>query len=104
MRKAFLWIIEEFPIYQYHVTSAGQSSNWTTSGIKQHILAVDLTFIELLFISVKISFKEIQQKWQLLIEESDKCNNNLAKEGYELPDIQFCAHMRSQISKLMPFT
>ena len=34
--------IEEFPIigfYLYHVTSAGQSSNWTTSGIKQ----VDLT-------------------------------------------------------------
>ena len=31
--------IEEFPIngfYLYHVTSAGQSSNWTTSGIKQH--------------------------------------------------------------------
>ena len=29
--------IEEFPIigfYLYHVTSAGQSSNWTTSGIK----------------------------------------------------------------------
>ena len=40
------FIIEEFPIigfYLYHVTSAGQSSNWTTSGIKQHILAVDLT-------------------------------------------------------------
>ena len=39
-------IIEEFPIigfYLYHVTSAGQSSNWTTSGIKQHILAVDFT-------------------------------------------------------------
>ena len=38
--------IEEFPIigfYLYHVTSAGQSSNWTTSGIKQHILTVDLT-------------------------------------------------------------
>ena len=34
--------IEEFPIigfYLYHVTSAGESSNWTTSGIKQ----VDLT-------------------------------------------------------------
>ena len=32
--------IEEFPIigfYLYHVTSAGQSSNWTTSGKKQHI-------------------------------------------------------------------
>ena len=28
-----------------------------------------------------------------------KCNNNLTKEGYELPDIQFWAHMRSQISK-----
>ena len=29
-------LIEEFPIigfYLYHVTSAGQSSNWTTSGI-----------------------------------------------------------------------
>ena len=39
-------LIEEFPIigfYLYHVTSAGQSSNWTTSGIKQHILTVDLT-------------------------------------------------------------
>ena len=39
-------VIEEFPIigfYLYHVTSAGQSSNWTTSGIKQHILTVDLT-------------------------------------------------------------
>ena len=39
-------LIEEFPIigfYLYHVTSAGQSSNWTTSGIKQHILNVDLT-------------------------------------------------------------
>ena len=38
--------IEEFPIigfYLYQVTSAGQSSNWTTSGIKQHILAVDFT-------------------------------------------------------------
>ena len=35
-------LIEEFPIiefYLYHVTSAGESSNWTTSGIKQ----VDLT-------------------------------------------------------------
>ena len=35
--------IEEFPIigfYLYHVTLAGQSSNWTTSGIKQHILTV----------------------------------------------------------------
>ena len=31
-----------------------------------------------------------------------KCNNNLTKEGYELPDIQFWAHMRSQISKPMP--
>ena len=34
-------LIEEFPIigfYLYHVTSAGQSSNWTTSGIKKHIL------------------------------------------------------------------
>ena len=29
--------------YLYHVTSAGQFSNWTTSGIKQHILTVDLT-------------------------------------------------------------
>ena len=38
-------IIEEFPIigfYLYHVTSAGQSSNWTTSGTKQYILTVDL--------------------------------------------------------------
>ena len=38
-------VIEEFSIigfYLYHVTSAGQSSNWTTSGIKQHILAVEL--------------------------------------------------------------
>ena len=29
-------LIDEFPIigfYLYHVTSAGQSSNWTTSGI-----------------------------------------------------------------------
>ena len=37
--------IEEFPIigfYLYHVTSTGQSSNWTTSGIKQHILTVSL--------------------------------------------------------------
>ena len=37
--------IEEFPIigfYLYHLTSAGQSSNWTTSGIKQHILTDDL--------------------------------------------------------------
>ena len=33
-------LIEEFPIigfYLYHVTSAGQYSNWTTSGLKQHI-------------------------------------------------------------------
>ena len=32
--------IEEFPIigfYLYHVTSAGQSSNWTTSGILSNI-------------------------------------------------------------------
>ena len=39
--------IEEFPIigfYLYHVTSTGQSSNWTTSGIKQHILTVDLLY------------------------------------------------------------
>ena len=44
--KLVLNTIEEFPIigfYLYHVTSAGQSSNWTTSGIKQHILAVDFT-------------------------------------------------------------
>ena len=31
-----------------------------------------------------------------------KCNNNFTKEGYELPGIQFWAHMRSQISKPMP--
>ena len=31
-----------------------------------------------------------------------KCNNNFTKEGYELPDIQFWAHMRCQISKPMP--
>ena len=31
-----------------------------------------------------------------------KCNNNFTKEGYELPDIQFWAHIRSQISKPMP--
>ena len=43
--KGILVTIEEFPIgfYLYHVTSAGQSSNWTTSGIKQHTLTVDLT-------------------------------------------------------------
>ena len=29
-------------------------------------------------------------------------NNNFTKEGYELPDIQFWVHMRSQISKPMP--
>ena len=55
--------IEEFPIigfYLYHVTSAGQSSNWTTSGI--------LT-IELLYIGY--NFKEIKKR-QLIIEESDK--------------------------------
>ena len=50
--------IEEFPIigfYLYHVTSAGQSSNWTTSGIKQHILTVDHTLKNFYF-SVKILF------------------------------------------------
>ena len=31
-----------------------------------------------------------------------KCNNNFTKEWYELPDIQFWAHMQSQISKPMP--
>ena len=31
-----------------------------------------------------------------------KCNNNFTKAGYELPHIQFWAHMRSQTSKLMP--
>ena len=31
-----------------------------------------------------------------------KCNNNFTKEGYELPEIQFWLHMRSQISKPMP--
>ena len=31
-----------------------------------------------------------------------KCNNNFAKEGYELTDIQFWAHMRPHISKPMP--
>ena len=43
-----IFTIEEFPIigfYLYHVTSAGQSSNWTTSGLKQHILTVVLTSI-----------------------------------------------------------
>ena len=52
--------IEEFPIigfYLYHVTSAGQSSNWTTSGIKQHILTVDLT-LKKFYISVEIYLKE----------------------------------------------
>ena len=50
--------IEEFPIigfYIYHVTSAGLSSNWTTSGIKQHILTADLTLLNF-YISVKILF------------------------------------------------
>ena len=54
--------IEEFPIsgfYLYHVTSTGLSSNWTTSGIKQHILTVDLTLL-IFKISVKILFKEIK--------------------------------------------
>ena len=50
-------IIEEFPIigfYLYHVTLAGQSSNWTTSGIKQHILTVgDLTIYRLFFKEIK---------------------------------------------------
>ena len=31
-----------------------------------------------------------------------KCNINFTKEGYELPDIQFWAHMQSQISKPLP--
>ena len=38
---------EEFPIigfYLYHVTLAGQSSNWTTSGIMQHIVTVGDSF------------------------------------------------------------
>ena len=74
--------IEEFPIirfYLYHVTSAGQSSNWTTSGIKQHILTVDLT-LNNFYISVKILFK----KRQLLIEESDKtaCHYYMVIYGY----------------------
>ena len=30
-----------------------------------------------------------------------KCNNNFTKEGYELRDIQFWAHMLSQVSKPM---
>ena len=45
--------IEEFPIigfYLYHVTSAGQSSNWTTSGIKQDITDCWSHYIEFLFI------------------------------------------------------
>ena len=45
--------IEEFPIigfYLYHVTSAGQSSNWTTSGIKQYILFKELLYIGFNFI------------------------------------------------------
>ena len=65
--------IEEFPIigfYLYHVTSAGLSSNWTSSGIKQHILTADLTLLNF-YISVKILLKEIKKR-QLLIEESDK--------------------------------
>ena len=40
---------EEFPIigfYLYHVTSAGQSSNWPTSGIKQHLGGVRALTIE----------------------------------------------------------
>ena len=60
--------IEEFPIigfYLYHVTSAGQSSNWTTSGINQHILTVDLTLYNF---NIWLKF----WKRQLLIEESDK--------------------------------
>ena len=57
-----IFTIEEFPIigfYLYHVTSAGLSSNWTSSGIKQHILTVDLTLLNF-YILVKILFKEIK--------------------------------------------
>ena len=61
--------IEEFPIigfYLYHVTSAGQSSNWTTSGIKQHILTVDLT-LKNFFMPVKILFKEMKKITAIII-------------------------------------
>ena len=52
--------IEEFPIigfYLYHVTSAGQSSNWTTSGIKQHILTVDLTYYRISIYRLKFNLR-----------------------------------------------
>ena len=50
------------------MTSAGQSSNWTTSGIKQ----VDLTLYNFFNISVKILFKDIKKTAIIMIEESNK--------------------------------
>ena len=50
--------IEEFPIigfYLYHVTSAGQPSNWTTSGIKQ--LTFDLTLYRISIYRLKFNLR-----------------------------------------------
>ena len=55
--------------------------------------AVQTDTVETLFLKVSINIRRSYVY---------KCNNNLTKEGYELPDIQFWAHMRSQISKPRP--
>ena len=77
--------IEEFPIigiYLYHVTSAGQYSNWTTSGIKQHILTVDLT-LKNFYISVKILFKVIKKnKDNYLLKSLTRLRVTMVIYGY----------------------
>ena len=73
--------IEEFPIigfYLYHVTSAGQSSNWTTSGIKQHILTVDLTSINRL----KFYFKDIKKHGNYELESLTRLRVTRVIYGY----------------------
>ena len=68
--------IEEFPIigfYLYHVTSAGQSSNWTTSGIKQHIYWLLILLYRTAIYHLKFFLKKLKKtaiiNWY---EESEK--------------------------------
>ena len=68
----FEWGIEEFAIigfYLYHVTSAGQSSNWTTSSIYSNINWLLISLYRTSTYRLKFLRKKTRQ---LSIEESDK--------------------------------
>ena len=66
-----------------------------------------MNIVKLIHIAVSLKhLDEIKTSIEILPEifQVYKGNNNFTKEGYELLDIQFWAHMRSQNLKPYAFT